>query len=117
MRDRHEGFIRVLNERRRALDIPDSVDQPVAVHLQHPGDGAQLFHAGPRRAAAQDIVDEGSVDAGHLGDMRGAEAELLGPCPETVGKGMMLGHVFLNRLWIKKDKTGLNGWRQANRNK
>lgn len=38
MRDRDEGFVRVLDERGRALDIADPVDQPVAVDLEDAGD-------------------------------------------------------------------------------
>ena len=56
---------------------------------------------GPRRAAAQDVVDEGSIDPGHLCDMGGAEPELLSAGAEAVGERVMLGHVFPRGLWIK----------------
>ena len=101
MCDRHERLVRVLDEGGRALDLADPVDQPVAVHLQHAGDAAEFLHAGACRTTAEDVVDEGTVHAGHLGDMGGADAELLGPGPEAIGKRVVLCHVFPKRLWIK----------------
>lgn len=66
MCDRHEGFIRVLDEGRLALDLADAVDQPFPLDFQHAGDLCQFVDAGARRAAAQDVIDEGSIDPGHL---------------------------------------------------
>lgn len=47
VRDRYECFVRVLDEGRRALDIADAVDQPLAVNLQHASDLCQPVDAGP----------------------------------------------------------------------
>ena len=96
-----EGLVRILDEGRRALDLADAVDQPVAVHLQHAGDLGQPVDAGAGGAAAEDVVDEGAVHAGHLGDVGGTDAELVGPGPEAVGKRVVLGHVIPTQLWMK----------------
>ncbi|KGJ01538.1 hypothetical protein IT41_19835 [Paracoccus halophilus] len=77
----------------RALDLADVVDQPLAPHLQHAGDLGQAADARARGAAAQDVVDEGAVHAGHLGDMGGRQAELMGADPQAVGQCVLLGHV------------------------
>ena len=101
MCDGNECLVRALDEGRRALDLADPVDQPVAVHLQHAGNAAEFLHAGACRTTAEDVVDEGAIHAGHLGDVGGADAELLGPGPEAIGKRVVLCHVFPKRLWIK----------------
>ena len=101
MRDRDEGLVRVLDEGRCALDIADPVDQPVAIDLQDARDLRQLVDAGAGRASTKDVVDEGPVDAGHLGDVGGTDAELVRPGPQAVGKRVVLGHVIPTQLWMK----------------
>ena len=39
--------------------------------------------------------------AGHLGDVGGTDAELIGPGPEAVGKRVVLGHIIPTHLWMK----------------
>ena len=117
MRDRHEGIFGVLGEGGGALDLADAVDQPFPVYLQHAGDVGQPVDAGARGAPAQDVIDEGSVDPGHLRDMSRCQAELVGAGPQTVGEGVSFGHLFPRGLWMEWDKTGLNWDRQAARTK
>ena len=104
--DGHEGVVRIVHEGERSLDLADTMDQPVAVHSQHAGDLGQPVDAGAGGAAAQDVVDEGAVHAGHLGDMGRRQAELMGAGPQAVGQGVLLGHVFPKGMWMKWDKTG-----------
>ena len=64
-----------------AFDVADPLDQPVLVDLQNARNLRELVDAGARRASAEDVVDEGAVDACHLGDVGGTDAELVGPGP------------------------------------
>lgn len=85
MRDRHESVFGGLGEGGGALDLADAVDQPLAIHLQHAGDVGQTVDAGARGSSAQDVIDEGAVDPGHLRNMGRCQAELVGARPKTVG--------------------------------
>ena len=117
MRDRHEGILGGLGEGGGALYLADTMDQPLAVHLQYASDIGQPVDAGPRGASAQDVIDEGAVDPGHLGDVGRCQAKLVRAGPQTVGQGVMFGHLFPKGLWIEWDMTGLNWDRQAARTK
>ena len=101
MGDRNESIVRVLDERRGAFDITYAVDQPVEFHLQDTRDLREAVDSRPRRAATQDVVDEGTIDPGHLGNMGRAQAELVGTGMETVGERVVDVHVIPKKVWIK----------------
>lgn len=100
MRDRYERFVGIADEGWSSVNVADPMDQPVPVYFQNCRDLCELLDPWPGRATTQDVVDEGAIDPGHLGNVGGAEAKLVGAGAETVGKGMLLGHVFPRRLWI-----------------
>ena len=60
-----------------ALNFADAVDQPVPLDFQDARDFGQLVDTGAGGPSPQDVVDEGSVHAGHLGDMGRAQAKLV----------------------------------------
>ena len=93
------------------------MDQPLSVDLQYAGDIGQPVDAGARGASAQDVIDEGAVDPGHLRNMGRCQAKLVGAGPQTIGQSVGLDHVVPKGLWIEWDMTGLNWDRQAARTK
>ena len=69
-----------------ALDLAEAVQQPPALDLEHLGDAIEALEVGMLRASAHDVVDEGTVDFGELGDLAGVQAQLLAAGPEPVGQ-------------------------------
>jgi len=110
-----ELVVWVLDEGGGALDRADAVDQPVAVDLEHTRHLGQAVDGRLRRAAAQDVIDEGPVHARHLGDMGRRKPELVGPGTQAVGKGVVHVHLVPRQVWIDQDMTGLMWDRQETR--
>ena len=96
-----EGIVGIVDEGRRALNLADAVDQPVAVNLQHAGDIREPVNAGARGSPAQDVIDERAVEPRHFCDMGRCQAKLIGAGPQPVGQGVVFGHLFPKGLWIK----------------
>ena len=63
-------------------------------------DLCELLDPWPGRATTQDVIDEGAIDPGHLGNVGGAEGKLVGAGAETVGKDMLRQSCFPRGLWI-----------------
>ncbi len=78
-----------------------TVDQPVAVDLQHPGYVSKPVDAGARGSPAQDVIDEGAVDPRHFCDMGRCQAQLIGASAQAVGQGMVFDHVVPSGMWIR----------------
>ena len=76
MGDRNKGFVRIFQKWRWPLNIANAMDEPIDLYLQDASNLHKAIKTGPRGAAAQDVIDKGTIDACHLGDMRGAQAEL-----------------------------------------
>jgi hypothetical protein len=84
--DGDEGLVRVLEDRRIALDLAEAVQQPPALDLEHLGDAIEALEIGMLRASAHDVVDERPIDFGELGDLASVQAQLLAAGPEPVGQ-------------------------------
>ena len=78
--------------------VPSTLPMP---WINQSSDLREAVDSRPRRAATQDVVDEGTIDPGHLGNMGRAQAELVGTGMETVGERVVDVHVIPKKVWIK----------------
>src|SRR6478735_10476075 len=96
-RDRDKAVVGVFDDRRFTLHFAHTVDEPVALDLEHLRHALELGQIGIGGFAAHDVVDEGAVDAGDLANLRGTETKLSATSLEAVGHAV--AHRRLPGLW------------------